>query len=88
MSEQKLCYTIDEFARSQGVSRAAMYALIARGEGPATYCVGNRRRISIQAGDAWIKQREKLAPPVIPVERLEQGKRKSQAQPLAHDPPI
>jgi excisionase family DNA binding protein len=49
MSEQKLCYTIGEFAKLQGVSRAQLYQLIGRGEGPATYQVGNRRRISIEA---------------------------------------
>lgn len=78
MSEQKLCYSIDEFAKLQGVSRAHLYALIARGEGPLTYRVGTRRRISVEAGAAWIQEREKLAEPVQPVERLEEGKRKSQ----------
>jgi Helix-turn-helix domain len=75
MSEQKLCYSIDEFAKLQGVSRAQMYSLISAGDGPTTYCVGNRRRISIEAGARWIQEREKLAPPVQPVERLERGKR-------------
>ncbi len=87
MSEQKLCYSIDEFAKLQGVSRAQMYSLIAAGEGPITYCVGNRRRISVEAGARWIQQREKLAPRIEPVSRLEAGKRKSQAPPPTDDPP-
>jgi excisionase family DNA binding protein len=79
MSEQKLSYSFDEFARLQGISKATLYGLIARGEGPKTYRIGSLRRISAEAGNAWIRLREKQATPVQPVARLERGKRKKQA---------
>jgi hypothetical protein len=54
-------YTIAQFVRAVGISRAHLYALIRRGEGPQTFTAGKRRLISGSATAAWIRRNETLA---------------------------
>jgi hypothetical protein len=51
-------YTVDEFAEAERISRACLYQLWARGEGPQYYLVGNRRRISQASRGAWHASRK------------------------------
>jgi predicted DNA-binding transcriptional regulator AlpA len=54
-------YTIAQFVHAFGISRAHLYALIRRGEGPKTFTVGRRRLISGLSAAAWIRRKEALA---------------------------
>src|SRR6478672_2877246 len=51
-------YSVVEFAEAEGVSRATIYNLWTRGEGPRFYTVGNRRRITEEARQDWHRARE------------------------------
>jgi len=59
--EPGLSYSIEEFARLNGVSKSQMYAEIAAGTGPVTFTIGNRRRISVESGVRHAC-RQRLAP--------------------------
>ncbi len=79
MTEHKLSHSFDEWCRGHGFSRASGYGLLANGRGPATFMIGNRRHVSIEADEAWVRQQEQLSKgKPVPVARLEEGKRKSQ----------
>jgi predicted DNA-binding transcriptional regulator AlpA len=54
-------YTIAQFVRAFGISRAHLYALIRKGQGPQTFTLGTRRLISGSATAAWIRHNEALA---------------------------
>jgi hypothetical protein len=54
-------YTTSEFAQLERVSRAFLYLLWERGEGPRFFYAGNRRRISHQARLDWQREREAAA---------------------------
>ena len=57
MSDQS--YTVSELAEAERVSRAFIYQLWARGEGPEYYTLGNRRRrITEQQRQEWHRKRE------------------------------
>jgi excisionase family DNA binding protein len=51
-------YSVDEFAEAEGVSRATIYNLWQRGEGPRYYLVGKQRRITEEMRRAWQLDRE------------------------------
>lgn len=51
-------YTVDEFASRHRLSRAFVYLLWKRGEGPGYMTVGARRLISREAAAAWRRERE------------------------------
>jgi hypothetical protein len=51
-------YSVDDFARRYGFSRAFLYLLWKRGEGPRYMQVGGRRLISKEAGADWRKAME------------------------------
>jgi predicted DNA-binding transcriptional regulator AlpA len=51
-------YTVAEFCKLHGFSRALFYKLAARGDAPRTYKVGQLTRISEAANLAWIAERE------------------------------
>jgi hypothetical protein len=51
-------YTIDELCKAERISRAMLYKLWSRGEGPRFYYVGSVRRISHQARTAWHRKLE------------------------------
>ena len=54
-------YTIAEFCSVERISRAHLYNLWNRGEGPRFYLVGNRRRITEEARLEWQRDREPAA---------------------------
>ena len=54
-------YTIDEFCEAERISRAFLYKLWARGQGPRFYYVGTVRRISHEARLEWHQQFEAAA---------------------------
>jgi excisionase family DNA binding protein len=51
-------YTVSELAELERVSRAFIYQLWARGEGPRYYTIGNRRRITEEQRQEWHRERE------------------------------
>ena len=51
-------YSVDEFSARHGISRAYLYLLWKRGEGPAFMHVGARRLISKEAAASWRKALE------------------------------
>ena len=53
--------TPDEFASLEKMSRAKLYELWAKGEGPRYFNVGNRRRISEEARVDWRRKLEEAA---------------------------
>ncbi len=52
-------FTVREFCDTYGPSVAEFYKMQARGEGPDSYLVGNRRRISHEAALRWRRERER-----------------------------
>ena len=57
--QDRLADSLPQFADRIGLSVRAMYAAIARGEGPATIKVGGRRLIRREAGEKWLAARER-----------------------------
>jgi hypothetical protein len=51
-------YTPETFAKAENISRAMLYLLWKRGQGPRYYQIGNRRRISYEARLEWQRERE------------------------------
>lgn len=56
----KKAYSIDEFCRAHGISRAFYYKLKSVGKAPVEMAVGTRRLISDESGAAWRRQREAI----------------------------
>jgi excisionase family DNA binding protein len=54
-------YSIAEFCRAHAVSRAFVYALVKRGDGPAVMKVGRRTLISAEAAAEWRRRMEAMA---------------------------
>jgi hypothetical protein len=54
-------YTLSEFAELERISRAFLYLLWERGEGPRYFYAGHCRRISHQARLDWQRDREAAA---------------------------
>lgn len=50
--------SIDGWTKSHGLSRGFFYVLKKRGQAPQTFKVGRAVRISDEANDAWVKQRQ------------------------------
>lgn len=50
--------SIEGFCRRQGISRSSYYNLRNAGNGPREYSIGKQVRITAEAENAWIKQRE------------------------------
>jgi hypothetical protein len=57
--EAKDAYSVDEFAARHGISRAYLYLLWKRGEGPHFMQVGARRLISKEASADWRRSTER-----------------------------
>jgi predicted DNA-binding transcriptional regulator AlpA len=51
-------YSIEEFCRAHGFSRATFYNLLAAGQGPAVMRVGSRRFVSREAAAEWRRKME------------------------------
>jgi excisionase family DNA binding protein len=54
-----LAMTVPEFCEANGISHDLFYALLRRGEAPATMLVGSRRLVSFEAAQAWRVARER-----------------------------
>lgn len=64
MDGEKDAYSVDEFSARHGISRAYLYLLWKRGEGPCFMQVGGRRMISREAAANWrrsVEQQPKAA---------------------------
>lgn len=53
-----LSYSINEWCKMHGFSRAFFYLLQKRGEAPQTFHVGKLVRISEDANRYWVQERE------------------------------
>lgn len=60
-SDQRDAFTVTEFCRRHGVSRAFLYLLWQRGEGPRFMQVGARRLVSVEAAAEWRRLMEAKA---------------------------
>jgi hypothetical protein len=63
MDNDRDAYSVEEFCRRHGISRAYLYLLWRRGEGPRFMQVGARRLISKEAGAEFRKAAEKTPAP-------------------------
>lgn len=54
-------YTINEWCSLRKVGRTEFYEMQKRGDGPRTYRVGRFQRISGEADQDWLREREGLA---------------------------
>jgi hypothetical protein len=50
---ERLVYTFDEFCRAHAMSRAHLYNLLKRGEGPEIMRAGKKVLITAEAAAAW-----------------------------------
>jgi hypothetical protein len=50
---ERLAFTFDEFCRAHAMSRAHLYNLLKRGEGPAIMRAGKKVLITAEAAAAW-----------------------------------
>lgn len=57
-SSPRLLLTIPQAARSLGISRAKLYALIAKREGPPVVRLGRSVRVSVASLRRWIEEQE------------------------------
>ena len=48
-------YTVSQFVSNFGVSRALLYKLWSKAEGPNSYHVGRKRFISAEAAKRWMR---------------------------------
>jgi len=51
-------FTVDQFCRRNSISRAFLYLLWQRGQGPRYMQLGTRRLISAEAAADWRRERE------------------------------
>lgn len=61
---EKDSYSVDEFAERHGISRAYLYLLWKRGQGPRYMQIGARRLVSKEAAADWrrsVEQQPKVA---------------------------
>jgi predicted DNA-binding transcriptional regulator AlpA len=56
-----LAFSIPEFCRRHGISRAHFYNLSKAGDGPAVMRVGRRTLISAEAAAEWRRRMERIA---------------------------
>jgi predicted DNA-binding transcriptional regulator AlpA len=54
-------YSIAEFCRAHGVSKAFFYVLLKRGDAPDIMSVGKRRLVAHEAAEAWRRRMESSA---------------------------
>ncbi len=58
ISRQQLLLTIPQVAKTLGLSRAMVYSLIAKGEGPPVIHFGRAVRVSVASLRKWIEEQE------------------------------
>lgn len=51
--------SVPEFCDRAGIAARTFYAILARGEGPATVKIGRRRGVLEATAEAWLKSRER-----------------------------
>lgn len=56
----RVAFTVPEFCEAFRISRAHLYNLIGRGEGPVFFKAGRRTLISREAGAQWARRMETL----------------------------
>ena len=54
----RLAYTVEHFCEAHAISRATLYALLKRGDGPQIMKIGRRTLISVEAAEAWRRRME------------------------------
>ena len=57
----RVAFTVPEFCDAFRISRAHLYNLIGRGEGPVFFKAGRRTLISREAGAQWARRMEARA---------------------------
>jgi hypothetical protein len=57
---EPVAYTVPEFCQAFRISRAHLYALVARGQGPALLKAGRSTRITSASATRWATEREAL----------------------------
>ena len=57
---EPVAYTVPEFCEAFRISRAHLYNLIARGQGPALLKAGRSTRITSASATRWAREREAL----------------------------
>lgn len=57
-ADSRLSYSIEEFCAATRISRRTFYSLMEKGNGPKTITVGRRRLVSVEAAQAWLRNRE------------------------------
>ncbi len=57
-TDQPLLLTVPQVAKSLGISRAMVYALLARNEGPPVIRFGRSVRVSAASLRRWIEEQE------------------------------
>jgi predicted DNA-binding transcriptional regulator AlpA len=55
---ERRAFTIDEFCKAYGISRALYYKLLKAGEGPRIAKIGSKTLISGEAAAEWLRARE------------------------------
>jgi predicted DNA-binding transcriptional regulator AlpA len=58
---KKRAYSVAEFCDAYGISRASFYILSNKGNAPASFQVGRRRLIMVEAAQAWADKLTALA---------------------------
>jgi predicted DNA-binding transcriptional regulator AlpA len=58
MDVEKRALTLNEFCASHSITRATFYRLENAGDGPVVMNVGGLRLVSVEAAEAWRRQRE------------------------------
>jgi excisionase family DNA binding protein len=53
-----LALSIDQFCTAFNLGRDTFYTLLRNGKAPQTFLVGSRRLITIEAAQAWARERE------------------------------
>ncbi len=52
------CYSVSDFCRAHGISRALLYKLLGDGRGPRIMKVGRRTLTSQEAAEEWRRRME------------------------------
>lgn len=60
-SDAQAAYTVDDFCRAHGISRALFYKLKTQGRAPRIMQVGNKPLVSVEAAADWRRAMEGAA---------------------------
>lgn len=62
-ADDRLAWSVDEFAKLIGVSPRFIYLAVERGEGPPLVRVGKRTLVRREAAEEWLRSREQSCAP-------------------------